>query len=108
MSIPEVTSSAEVAGPVKAGYIRDYVSGTIVRATPEELDAVQVFARRLVEDYGYVAEQIQTHPQFRVRKAPSDERSHIRSTSPYSPPRSVLKINSTWWSSAKRRLGEPA
>jgi type I restriction enzyme M protein len=44
-----------------------------VKATPEEVDAVQVFAGRLVEDYGYDKEQIQTHPQFRVRRRPSDE-----------------------------------
>lgn len=56
------------------GYIQDFISGTLVRATPEELDGVQVFARRLVEDYGYSKEQIQTRPQFRVRKRPSDDR----------------------------------
>ena len=33
--------------------IVDYVSGKNVRATAEEIDAVQVFARRLVDDYGY-------------------------------------------------------
>ena len=36
-----------------AGYVRDYISGKIVKAGPEEVDAVQVFASRLVEDYGY-------------------------------------------------------
>jgi hypothetical protein len=53
------------------GYIQDYVSGVDVRATPEELEAVQVFSRRLVEDYDYEREQLQTRPQFRVRKRPS-------------------------------------
>src|SRR5690606_35481375 len=52
----------------------DFISGTLVKATPEELDAVQVFARRLVEDYGYPPTHIQTRPQFRVRKRPSDEK----------------------------------
>lgn len=56
-----------------AGYIRDYISGQVLKAGPEEVDAVQVFARRLVEDYEYSKDQIQTHPQFRVRKRPSDE-----------------------------------
>jgi type I restriction enzyme M protein len=56
------------------GKIRDFISDEWVEATPEEVEAVQVFARRLVEDYGYPKEQIQTHPQFRVRKRPSDER----------------------------------
>lgn len=56
----------------KPGYIRDSISGYEVKATPEEVEAVQVFARRLVEDYGYEPAQIQTRPQFRVRKSPSD------------------------------------
>ena len=58
---------------LKAGYIRDFISGQPVKATPEEVDAVQVFARRLVEDYGYPRSHIQTRPQWRVRKRPSDE-----------------------------------
>jgi len=57
----------------KEGYIKDYISGKEVKATPEEIDAVQVFSKRLVEDYGYSKKQIQTRPQFRVRKRPSDE-----------------------------------
>ena len=56
----------------KPGYIRDLISGYEVKATPEEVEAVQVFARRLVEDYGYEPLQIQTRPQFRVRKSPAD------------------------------------
>jgi len=55
------------------GFVQDYISGAQVRATPEEVGAIQVFAARLVEDYGYKKQQIQTHPQFRVRKRPSDE-----------------------------------
>ncbi len=50
----------------------DYISGIEVAATPEEIDAVQVFARQLVEDYGYPKDCIQTHPQFRVKARPSD------------------------------------
>jgi type I restriction enzyme M protein len=56
------------------GYIQDFVSGQRVRATPEEVDAVQVFARRLVEDFGYPKAYLQTRPQFRVRMRPSDEK----------------------------------
>jgi type I restriction enzyme M protein len=52
--------------------IIDYISGVEVNATPEEVEAVQVFARQLVEDYGYKKEQIQTRPQFRVKARPSD------------------------------------
>ena len=57
----------------KTGYVIDYISGQEVKATPEEVEAVQIFSQRLVEDYGYDKKQIQTHPQFRVRKRPSDE-----------------------------------
>jgi len=52
--------------------IIDYISGTPVAATPEEVDAVQVFSRQLVEDYGYPKNYIQTRPQHRVKVRPSD------------------------------------
>lgn len=52
--------------------IIDYISGIEVLATPEELEAVQVFSRQLVEDYGYPKTDIQTHPQHRVKIRPSD------------------------------------
>lgn len=55
------------------GTIADYISGHRVKATPEELEAVQVFSRRLVEDLGYPRDVITTRPQFRVRQRPSDE-----------------------------------
>lgn len=54
------------------GYIFDYISNVQVKATPEEVSAVQVFSRQLVEDYGYNKSQIQTRPQYKVRKRPSD------------------------------------
>ena len=53
-------------------FLVDFISGQRIRATPEEAEAIQVFARRLVEDYGYHKEQIQTRPQHRVRARPSD------------------------------------
>jgi type I restriction enzyme M protein len=59
---------------VKPGYITDFISGQLVKATPEEVQAVQIFAQRLVEDYGFSKNQIQTRPQFRVRKHPSEEK----------------------------------
>ena len=59
---------------LKPGYLRDFISGQPVKATPEEVGAVQVFSRRLVEDYGYRKSYIQTNPQHRVRKRPSDEK----------------------------------
>jgi type I restriction enzyme M protein len=61
------------ATEIKAGYVVDYISGEQIRATPEEIDAVQIFARRLVDDYGYPKSHVQTRPQFRVRRRPSDE-----------------------------------
>lgn len=57
---------------LKEGYIEDFISGTAVRATPEEVDAVQVFSRMLVDDYGYPKYLIQTRPQWRVKVRPSD------------------------------------
>lgn len=54
------------------GYIVDYISGLEVKATPEEIESVQVFCRMLVEDYGYPKDCIQAHPQFKVKASPSD------------------------------------
>ncbi|MGH8338507.1 MAG: restriction endonuclease subunit M, partial [Gammaproteobacteria bacterium] len=71
-SNPEA-EAVESGSLLKPGFVVDYVSGTTVRATPEEIEAVQVFSRRLVEDYGYPKQHLQTHPQYRVRKRPSDE-----------------------------------
>ena len=65
----EVLEEAET----RPGQVQDFISGQWIRATPEEIDAVQILSRRLVEDYGYDPAQIQTRPQFRVRKSPSDE-----------------------------------
>src|SRR5438445_13806235 len=60
--------------PLREGYIVDFISGLPVLATPEEVDAVQVFSRRLVEDLNYPKDQIRTRPQFRVRQSPSDSK----------------------------------
>ena len=60
----------------KEGYIRDFISNQLVKAGAEEIEAVQIFSRLLVDDFGYKKTQIQTHPQFRVRKRPSDETAH--------------------------------
>jgi len=57
---------------IKDGYIIDYISGQEIKATPEEVEAVQPFSEQLIEDYGYSKEQIQTRPQFRVKSSPSD------------------------------------
>ncbi|MGD0498064.1 MAG: N-6 DNA methylase [Bryobacteraceae bacterium] len=57
------------------GFVRDFISGKLMKATPEEVEAVQVFARRLVDDYNYPKSRITTRPQFRVRARPSGGRS---------------------------------
>ncbi len=57
---------------LKEGYLIDYISGEHIKSSPEELEAVQVFSRQLVEDYGYSKGQIQTRPQYRVKSSPSD------------------------------------
>ncbi len=57
---------------LKDGYIYDYISGVQVKATPEEVEAVQVYSKILVEDYNYPANCIKTRPQFRVKASPSD------------------------------------
>lgn len=59
---------------MKDGYIADYISGEEVRGTPEEIEAVQPLAKILVEDYGYSKDCIITHPQYRVKVRPSDEK----------------------------------
>lgn len=59
---------------VPAGFLVDFITQQPVRATPEETEAVQVFAQRLVEDFGYPKKVITTRPQFRVRPRPSETR----------------------------------
>lgn len=62
---------------LKEGYILDYISGEQVKASPEEVEATQVFSKILVEDYGYPKNHIQTRPQFRVKASPSDVELNI-------------------------------
>ena len=65
-------SEDEALSPIRDGYLIDFISGKPVRDGPEEREAVQVFARMLVEDYGYPKAYIQTRPQYRVKVRPSD------------------------------------
>lgn len=58
---------------LKDGYILDFVSGLEIKATPEEIEATQVFSKRLIEEYEFSKENLQTRPQYFVRKTPSDE-----------------------------------
>ena len=57
-------------------YLTDYISGLEVKAGPEEVEAVQPFSRRLVEEYGYSKAQIQSRPQFRIKSSPSGEEKY--------------------------------
>jgi len=66
-----VAPSAIEKTEVSPGFLVDFITHQRVKATPEETEAVQVFARRLVEDFGYPKEVITTRPQFRVRPRPS-------------------------------------
>jgi type I restriction enzyme M protein len=52
----------------KEGYVKDPVSGKLVKITPERVEAKIVFAQRLLNEYGYSKEQIQTFPEFYIQK----------------------------------------
>jgi len=52
----------------KQGYIRDYITNQYLKAKPEEIEARQVLAKRLVEEYGFPKELIQTVPEVRIQK----------------------------------------
>ena len=56
--------------------IIDYISGQLIEARPEEVNATQPFSKMLVEDYGYEKEDIITRPQFRVKRNPSDKKGY--------------------------------
>lgn len=56
----------------REGYLTDCISGQELKATPEETQAVQPFAKKLYEDYGYPISHIQTRPQWHVKVRPSD------------------------------------
>lgn len=52
----------------REGQVRDPVSGRLVKITPERVEAKIVFAERLINEYGYSKEQIQTFPEFYIQK----------------------------------------
>ena len=52
----------------REGYIIDYISGVEIKARQEEIDAVQPFSKILVEELGYSKRQVQTRPQYAIRK----------------------------------------
>ncbi|MEU8816197.1 N-6 DNA methylase [Actinoplanes sp. NPDC048796] len=74
MKLDEVAEETAVIEDeiAKSGRVVDYISGRELAATPEEMEAVQPFAKQLVEDYGYPKELIRTRPQWHVKASPSD------------------------------------
>ncbi len=52
----------------KEGYVKDPVSGRLVKITPERVEAKLIFAERLIKEYGYSKDQIQTFPEFYIQK----------------------------------------
>jgi type I restriction enzyme M protein len=63
-----VEEEIKVEPKTKEGYVRDYISNQWVKAKPEEIEAKQVLAKRLVEEYGVPKELIQTWPEVRIQK----------------------------------------
>ena len=61
---------------IPEGYIQDFISGKLIKNTPEEREAVQVFSKRLVGDFSYPKEHITTRPQFRVKQSPSGKEKY--------------------------------
>ena len=57
-------------------YIQDHISGQTIRCTPEEVNAVQIFSKRLTDEYNYSRDQIQTRPQFRIKSSPSGKEKY--------------------------------
>lgn len=62
---------------VAENQVEDFVSGEMIPAGPEEVEATQPFSRLLVEDYGYPKEHLQTRPQYRVKASPSDTQRSV-------------------------------
>ncbi len=57
--------------------VHDYITGKWVKSgVVEHKEAVNIFARKLVEDLGYLKTQIQTIPQFRVKVSPSGQEKY--------------------------------
>lgn len=59
------------------GRLIDFTSGKWIPAKPEEMFAVQPFARQLVEGYGDPKPHIQTRPQWHVKTRPNDKFSEL-------------------------------
>ena len=53
---------------IEEGLVRDPVTNQFVKKTPERVEAKIIFSERLINDYGYDKEQIQTFPEFYIQK----------------------------------------
>jgi hypothetical protein len=95
-------------GVLPEGYLRDFISGLPVRATPEEVEAVQVFARRLVDDFGYPAEHTGLVLSFTSVRGRLIHAARIRSTLLSSTPPSRARPIFRLLSSASVRTGVKA
>lgn len=66
-----------ITTPKKIERVRDYISGHLVKSgVKEHKEAVNIFAKKLVEELGYSKKQIQTIPQFRVKVSPSGQEKY--------------------------------
>jgi len=58
-------------------YTRDYITNKLVKTgVKEHKEAVNIFAKKLVEELKYSKNQIQTIPQFRVKTSPSGQEKY--------------------------------
>jgi len=69
---PQENLAGQVVQPPE-GKLIDFISGQWVTDNPEEREAVQVFAHKLVEEFGYPKTVITTRPQFRAKVSPSGQ-----------------------------------
>jgi len=56
-----------VLSEARSPEIEDYITKRMIRATPEE-HVRQIIVRKLVEEYGYPTAEIQTIPEFYIKK----------------------------------------
>lgn len=90
---------------IKEGYIIDYISGLQVKETPEEVEAVQTFAKILVDDYGYPKEYMRTRPQYRVKYVLQIQKKNILWTLLFLQVQSIQKIRFILLLNVRKKIG---
>ncbi|MCL2597008.1 MAG: hypothetical protein FWD66_04990 [Paludibacter sp.] len=88
--------------------ISDLISEVQGNTTPEEMEAVQVFSRQLVEDYGYPKEPVQTRPQYRTKVVLRIQKKNILWTLLYSLTNKKMMMSYTLLLSVKRETEKTA